>query len=594
MQKLILAALAVCSVFSSSSFQINYHQSNKNEESFLLKPQAKKRIVDSEMTLSEEQGIGLFVQFNIPELARLTETNPGETLAERQADLESFRLQNQNYFREHMVRICDSIGLEDFVYSSYSPFASKIYHDVNLYLIDIDAIETATNDILDYWTEVIDLNNNDVRLPAPDTTADVTNDTVSVTFDQVKEMHGITNDGYKGNSIKIGIIDGEGVFSDKNFDNPEGRVHHLRPANDHRLSNSVGDHARRIAEMIAGKSGIVRQSSIYHYDTANLINPYYFTTAMDSMVNSGVNILNLSVTAGDNYYSYQSRYIDWLSRYYGIAVFVAAGNDRDRRGKHLVSSFARTINAISVGSVDINRQISSFSCYNTECEGLSSSAGERLTKPNVVAYGEHFEDPNVSCGDEIGSQALGTSFATPIAVGIAAKLMERFPSLLVGHPQRLQAILNASTTRGRTQALTCDEKYGFGIINYEKAVSFIESAERQEMSYSGSGFVVFSHSFTLDLDETFTASLSVFTLGSSDLGNKSPGDRVEPRYTLFGVSLEDDCDNQLMSGTLDSNCSVVKFVNYDDDDLTFTITITVSVELDSAMKNFVIFYGDNL
>jgi subtilisin family serine protease len=141
----------------------------------------------------------------------------------------------------------------------------------------------------------------------------------------------------------------------------------------------------------------------------------------------------------------------------GIAVLNAAGNSGSSSWKYILAP-ADGHNVISVGSVDSTGDRSYWSSQGPTYDGR--------IKPTVMAMGEDvfIADP---AGGDTGAyrRGSGTSFATPLAAGAVALMLEKNP--LWGPSDVTDAIMNTST-----KASNPDTLYGYGILRAHAASEY--------------------------------------------------------------------------------------------------------------------------
>jgi len=157
-----------------------------------------------------------------------------------------------------------------------------------------------------------------------------------------------------------------------------------------------------------------------------------------------------------------------LATEFNIPIIAAAGNSGPGARSGYISipfqvmSPAGGKNVLSVGAVDNNNAIASFSSRGPYYDGLN--------KPDVVAPGV-----NVPVLDYNGiTTASGTSFACPYVSGVAALLVQQNNDL--SSEQLYDALRNGATDLG-TQGY--DLEYGYGIVNAEQSSSVIQQTISQ-------------------------------------------------------------------------------------------------------------------
>ncbi|MEG8947602.1 S8 family serine peptidase [Rosettibacter firmus] len=258
------------------------------------------------------------------------------------------------------------------------------------------------------------------------------------------------------------------------------------------------------------KHGTAVLSIIAGYDEGNLIGPAYgasfllakteyvptethieednYAAALEWMEAQGVDITSSSIgyntfDAGENSYTF----LDMngkttivaqaanLAFERGVSTFTAAGNEGnsdwgakygDNKYGKIVSP-ADAFNMIAVGAVDTNNLVTSFSSRGPTADGR--------IKPDIVAQGSRVYFALADGGYAYGS---GTSYATPIAAGIAALLKSAYPHL--NNYQIRQIILESGDN-----ANSPDNHRGYGLISARRAISFpnLEKINNQFILY---------------------------------------------------------------------------------------------------------------
>ncbi|MBN2198421.1 MAG: S8 family serine peptidase [Candidatus Aminicenantes bacterium] len=140
----------------------------------------------------------------------------------------------------------------------------------------------------------------------------------------------------------------------------------------------------------------------------------------------------------------------------GVVIVNAAGNERNNVWGHIIAP-ADGFKVIAVGAVNAEGQISSFSSPGPSFDGR--------IKPEVCAMGVDVWLA-YSRGEQLSyARGSGTSFAAPLAAGVAALLLEAHPDWT---PEDVRAAL--TSTAGRSS--NPDNDYGWGVIDALGALNF--------------------------------------------------------------------------------------------------------------------------
>ena len=135
----------------------------------------------------------------------------------------------------------------------------------------------------------------------------------------------------------------------------------------------------------------------------------------------------------------------------GIAVVVAAGNEGSSAW-HYITTPADADSIISVGAVDKNRKVASFSSFGPGSNGQ--------IKPDIAAIGSGAVVANTATGQPMYGN--GTSFACPIMAGITTCLWQAFPE--VNNMVIIDALRQSSD-----RVSNPDNRTGYGIPDVKKA-----------------------------------------------------------------------------------------------------------------------------
>ena len=220
--------------------------------------------------------------------------------------------------------------------------------------------------------------------------------------------------------------------------------------------------------------GTAPKASFYLFRTEDISSEYpveeqNFTVAAERADSLGVDVLSVSLGYNifDNSlfnYTYAdmngqktliARAVDMAAQK-GMAVIVAAGNEGNNAWRFLVTP-ADADSALTVGAVNANRQIASFSSYGPSSDGQ--------IKPDVAAVGAGAIIASNTTGLPISSN--GTSFACPIMAGITTNLWQAFPEV---NNMAIIDVLRKSADHTNIP----DNRTGYGIPDVKKAFVLLQ------------------------------------------------------------------------------------------------------------------------
>ncbi len=152
----------------------------------------------------------------------------------------------------------------------------------------------------------------------------------------------------------------------------------------------------------------------------------------------------------------------------GVVVVNAAGNERDSSWGHIIVP-ADGFDVISVGAVDSNGQIASFSSPGPTHDGRIKPEVCALGVGNWLADSSEDRDDSYDTGS-------GTSFATPLVAGVVTLILEIHRDWT---PTQVRSALLQTASRAQNP----DNDYGWGIVDATAAAE-IEYALPKLLSYS--------------------------------------------------------------------------------------------------------------
>lgn len=174
--------------------------------------------------------------------------------------------------------------------------------------------------------------------------------------------------------------------------------------------------------------------------------------AMEECQAGNVNVINMSL-GGASSSTFEKNVVDSLTGA-GITIVAASGNSGE--GPNPLEFPAGYDNVISVGAVDMNGNIASFSTHNSQVD---------VSAPGVDIVSLSHQCP--SCYASFS----GTSMASPHVAGVAALLHSKY-----GTTKSRQEIRTAIEASARdTGACGVDRMFGHGIVDVMAAAAYLDN-----------------------------------------------------------------------------------------------------------------------
>lgn len=303
-----------------------------------------------------------------------------------------------------------------------------------------------------------------------------------------------------------------------------------------------------------------------------------YAAALIWMENLGVDITSSSLgysefDTGEDSYTYEdmngkttivSKAVD-LAFERGVVTFTSAGNEGNTKWKYITAP-ADAFNVIAVGSVDAQNNLASFSSVGPTYDG-------RL-KPEVVAMGVSVYGALAGTTNDY-RYANGTSTSSPIAAGVAALLLSKFPHLT---NSQVRSIILESSSNSQSP----NNQIGYGLISAKRALEFpnikqvngsyllnkiffdeSKNPNSIQLYISENGSTFTSYNYNTFKDDTYEFILPAFSNGKKlefyftyqdSSGNvvRVPSDKT---YKLFYGSLNISLNLNLSSNNLDYTVS---------------------------------------
>lgn len=285
----------------------------------------------------------------------------------------------------------------------------------------------------------------------------------------LKEQNGLT-----GEFIKIGMI--ESKLPQKN----SSLLSHL--GNDITYDPNIkqayyGAHPQKVASIMVGKyiknnvlqyEAAASNASLYCTTVENVNEQIVWKERIEWLLDSGVNIINISDTiVSDQYTSYNdiAKWIDHIATQHSITVVAAVGYF----GK--LSPLAFCKNIITVGGVYTSLENEVYNYHQFSASAYSETGTHY---PLIVAPCEVY----VEGINNVSNTSTGNSFSAPLVTSMIAQLMEYDPALAT-NPSLVRSLVMAgayeltSDEIAENSGTSMDRVYGAGIINAVRTYSMV-------------------------------------------------------------------------------------------------------------------------
>lgn len=303
-----------------------------------------------------------------------------------------------------------------------------------------------------------------------------------------------------------------------------------------------------------------------------------YAAALIWMENLGVDITSSSLgysefDTGEDSYTYQdmngkttivTKALE-LAFERGVVTFTSAGNEGNTKWKYITAP-ADGFNVIAVGSVDSQKIIATFSSIGPTADGR--------IKPEVVAMGVSVYGALAGTVNEYRF-ANGTSTSSPIAAGVGALLLSKYPHLQ--NTQVRNIILESSSN-----SQSPNNQIGYGLISAKNALEFpnlkqlngnyilnkiifdqnkINSSVKLHLAESGSSFI--NYDFNTFKDDSYEFVLPSFPIGKrlefyftyQDSAGNTVRFPSNKNYQMIYGSLNISLNLNLLSNNLDYEVS---------------------------------------
>ncbi len=275
-------------------------------------------------------------------------------------------------------------------------------------------------------------------------------------------------------------------------------------------------------------------------------------------------IINLSLGGGA--FSKGTQLLMEEVRNKGIIVVAASGNENTS-----IPMFPASLDSvISVGAVDINKQLASYSNYGSYLD-VVAPGGDNTPDVNgdgnpdgiISTMGSDVSDKYVQLEFSY-NYAMGTSMAAPHVAGVISLMKAVNPNLT---PQDVDDLLASGRMTDDLGDSGRDDKFGYGLINARKSVvaaSSLNSGGQVVLPVAPPLLVVNPKSLNFGLNTTST-SLSLNNYGDGDLEILDISDNSGGFLVVYGNGVGDYTvtvdRSALAAGTYTATITITSSVN---------------------------------
>lgn len=329
------------------------------------------------------------------------------------------------------------------------------------------------------------------------------------TFEQVNQANvpAVHDLGYHGEGVRLLIIDTGFNKSHEVFDSLTVVAEHDFIFDDNNVSYDANDvisyqekHGTACWSIAAGYKPGVLVSPAYRSDfllakTEDYVNEGTFeedwmVAAMEWGEALGADVASISLgytefdDPADNY-TYEDMDGETTictlgakrAAYLGVTICNSMGNSGSTAWKYM-SAPADVDSIISVGAVDVNELIASFSSYGPTYDNR--------VKPEVVAWGvNNFHAEYTATDDYL--RGSGTSYSTPLTAGVACLLLSAHPEWT---NMDVREALMMTADRAGDLPYPESDRYGWGLIDALAAVNYVHVEDPQNVSTSIAGSIL--------------------------------------------------------------------------------------------------------
>ncbi|MFD4611820.1 S8 family serine peptidase [Streptomyces sp. NPDC058440] len=321
--------------------------------------------------------------------------------------------------------------------------------------IDAQAVQVGEADLGRFWKQLVPAGEQTKAAEASDTPRVWLDGRVRASLDRSTAQIGareVWQAGYQGDGVKVAVLD---TGADQNHPDLAGRIIEAKDFSDSSGTGDAFGHGTHVASIVGGSGAASGGSRKGVAPAAQLLvgkvlgddgfgSESQVIEGMEWAAAQGAKVVNMSLGSDEpsDGTDPMSQALNELSQRAGILFVVAAGNNGEQ-GVGTVGSPGAADAALTVGAVDRNDALASFSSRGPRRE-------DDAVKPDVTAPGVGIvaaRAAGTTMGDPVDERYVavsGTSMATPHVAGAAALLAQRHPDW--NGTQLKDALISTATT----------------------------------------------------------------------------------------------------------------------------------------------------